>query len=120
MPLIPPVPPSDILRAVKPGGQAEIRRIQPQGGVVYNTGSAKFLMKDEQGEIEISNVDGRRVLVARDPRGETIFDGPIETEEQRAALPESVREKIKRIDVRVSAAPFSAAPRPPDLGPNVQ
>jgi len=120
-PPVPPVPPSDILREVRPGGQAEIRRLQPQGGVVYNTGSAKFRMKDEQGEIEISNVDGKRVLVAKSPSGETIFDGPIETEEQRAALPESVREKIKRIDVRVDNAHSSVAPFPPPApGPNIQ
>jgi len=121
VPALPPVPPADILREVKPGGQAEIRRLQPQGGVVYNTGNAKFLMKDEQGEIEISNVDGKRVLVAKNPGGETIFDGPIDTEEQRAALPESVREKIKRMDVRVNNSRPDRAPfPPPSPGPNVQ
>ena len=121
VPPIPPVPPADILREVKPGGQAEIRRLQPQGGVVYNTGSAKFLMKDEQGEIEISNVDGKRVLVAKNPRGETIFDGPIDTEEQRAALPESVRDKIKRMDVRGNnSRPDRAPVSPPSPEPSVQ
>lgn len=120
-PQMPPVPPSDLLREVKPGGQAEIRRLQPQGGVVYNTANAKFLMKDEQGEIEISNMDGKRVLVAKNAQGETIFDGPIETEEQRAALPESIREKIKRIDVRAGAARLDPAPvAQPGPRPSVQ
>lgn len=121
VPQMPMIPPADILREVKPGGVAQIRVLQPQGRVVYNTGGAKFFMKDETGEIEISTHEGRRMLVAKNAQGEAIFDGPIDTDEQRAALPEGIREKIRQIDVRVSAAPFEPAPFvPAELEPNVQ
>ncbi len=121
LPHLPPVPPMDILREAKPGGAAQIRVEQPQGGVVYNTGRARVSIKDGDGEIEISMKDGRRVLVAKNKDGATIFDGPIETEEQRAALPGELREKIKRIDVRASAATFDPVPFvPAEIERNVQ
>ena len=56
------------------------------------------------GEIEITSNNGKRSLVAKNTKGETIFDGPIDTEEQRKALPEDLRKKIESIEVQTKVA----------------
>jgi hypothetical protein len=116
-----PIPPEDILREVRPGGAAQIRLLQPDGAVTYNMANARLLMKDEAGEIEMTSHDGKRSLVARNAQGETIFDGPIDTEEQRKALPEDVRKKIELIEVqrKLSQIPAPGASEP-GVQPDVQ
>jgi hypothetical protein len=96
----PPIQPEDILREVRPGGVAQIRLFKPDGAVTYNTANARLVMKDDAGEIELTIHDGKRTLVARNVQGETVFDGPIDTEEQRKAVPEEIRKKIDTIEVQ--------------------
>ena len=113
--------PADILREVQPGGVAQIRLLQPNGTMTYNTASAKVLIKEEGGEMEIGIVDGKRTLVARNADGVTVFNGPIDTEEQRKALPEIIRNKLKLIEVRTKIAQFEQpAPAPQGAEPEVQ
>ncbi len=37
-------------------------------------------------------------LTAKDRNGKILFDGPIDTEEQRAAMPEDIREKLEKLE----------------------
>jgi membrane-associated protease RseP (regulator of RpoE activity) len=106
----PPIPPEDILREVRPGGVAQIRLLQPDGAVTYNMANTRLLIKDDAGDITLTTHDGKRSLVARNAKGETIFDGPIDTEEQRKALPEDVRKKIEMIEVQRKLAETPAPP----------
>ena len=76
------------------------REVRPSGSVTSSTASAKVLMKDDSGEIEVTSTDGRRHLLAKNAKGETIFDGPIDTPEQLKALPEDLRKKVEAIEVR--------------------
>lgn len=98
-----PINPADILLQAQPGGTREIRVLQPNGAISYNTADVKLFLKDDNGGIELTTKDGKRVLVARDAKGETVFNGPIDTEEQREALPEDVRRKLETIHVRTVA-----------------
>jgi hypothetical protein len=114
-----PINPADILVQAQPGGARQIRLFHPNGAVSYNTADVKMLMKDDNGEIEVSAKDGKRVLLAKNAKGETVFEGPVDTEEQRKALPEDIRKKIELIQVRASS---SAAEAPVFLpaGDNIQ
>jgi hypothetical protein len=116
-----PINPADILAEAQPGGARQIRLFTPDGNVAYHTAETKVLVADDSGSIEISTKDGRRVLLAKGPQGEPIFDGPIETEEQRKALPEEVRKKLQMIQVRANSVAFEApAFIPPGAEPEVQ
>ena len=88
----PSVEPGD----VRPGGAAPGRRLESRS----TTANAKVLMKDDSGEIEVTSTDGRRHLIAKNAKGETVFDGPIDTPEQVRALPEDLRKKVEAIEVR--------------------
>ncbi|MEP6670458.1 MAG: PDZ domain-containing protein [Chthoniobacter sp.] len=115
-----PISPEDILREVRPGGVAQIRLLQPDGSVTYNMANARLVMKDDTGEVEMTMHDGKRSLVARNAQGETVFDGPIDTEEQRKALPEDVRKKIEMIEVQKNMAQMRAQAADPVLLNDVQ
>jgi hypothetical protein len=112
--------PADILVHAQPGGTRRIHVLGLGGASSYNTADAKFLIKDESGDIEVSSKDGKRVLVARDAAGETIFNGPINTEQERKALPEDIRKKIDQIVVRTNVEPFEGPAPTPLVGDAVQ
>ncbi|MEI9894843.1 MAG: PDZ domain-containing protein [Chthoniobacter sp.] len=114
------IQPEDILREVRPGGVAQIHLLKPDVAVTYNMANARLVMKDDTGEIEMTIHDGKRSLVARNAQGESIFDGPIDTEEQRKALPEDIRKKIELIEVQRKLAETPQAAVEPGLLPDVQ
>ena len=92
--------PPEHLREDRPGRGAPDHAPEPGRTVTRNTASAKTLMKDDSGEIEVTSTDGRRHLIAKNAKGETVFDGPIDTPEQIKALPEDLRKKVEAIEVR--------------------
>jgi len=98
----------DILREVRPGGTPLVSLLQPDGAVTYHTRDAKLLMKDDSGEIEVSTRDGQRTLLAKNAAGELIFEGPIDTEEQRQTLPEELRKKVELINAQTRIVRFDA------------
>ncbi len=107
----PPEPPrpGDLLREVRPGGAPQVRVDQDGAVTTWNTAQARVVVKDENGEIEVRTEDGHRTVVAKNTAGETVFSGPVDTEDQRRALPEPVRKALEKIRVQSSARPGAAA-----------
>lgn len=101
----PPHPPKphDILREAVPGGAPQVSVTNDGSTTTWNTAHARIAIKDDTGSLEIVSDDGKRLLTARDKGGKVIFDGPIDTEEQRRSLPESVRNLLNKTDIRTSA-----------------
>jgi membrane-associated protease RseP (regulator of RpoE activity) len=79
-------------------------------------GKATISFSDEHGELKIERVNGKKMLTAMDADGKVIFQGPIDTQEQRAKVPASVRERVEKLEKQdlpeVPSAP--GAPEPPD------
>ena len=64
---------------------------------------------DDKQELLISIHDGHQILTAKDSSGKQIFQGPIDTPEQRKELPQDVRKKLEemeRIKIRVRTQSF--------------
>lgn len=59
-------------------------------------GSMKFV--DEEGSIEMKMTNGQRELSIHDNEGELLFEGPYDTDIDKAAVPEEYRNRVKRID----------------------
>lgn len=78
---------------------------------------ARVTLKDQDGEIEVVSEDGNRTLTAKDAKGETVFNGPINTPEQLKAVPEKFREKLERVKVSQSGTGISIGSAPTDNGP---
>jgi serine protease Do len=84
------------------------------GGAMRTTridlGKAQIVFSDDQGEIKIESVDGKKVLTAKDPKGQLIFSGPIDTEEERAKIPPAVRQRFDKLEEK----DLPKVPMPPD------
>ncbi|HEX8913498.1 MAG TPA: PDZ domain-containing protein [Humisphaera sp.] len=55
--------------------------------------------------------DGRRTLVAKDKDGKELYNGAIDTPEQREKLPPEVRDRLKNVNVQGMFGPGPGGPR---------
>lgn len=60
--------------------------------------NSNIVFTDDEGELALTIKDGKKTLVAKDPKGEALYSGPIDTPEQRAALPDKVRDRLEQIE----------------------
>jgi hypothetical protein len=94
------VPSEDVLREARPGGGAQIKMYNGNSVTTLDGAKARLLMKDNDGEIEVSVDNGKRMLTAKDPTGAVVFNGPVNTDEERDAVPKVFRKKLDEIQVR--------------------
>jgi hypothetical protein len=111
--------------AKKAGEQAReaarrLRVVTTDDGTVKAThvdlGKAQIVYSDDQGELRIETVEGKRVLTAKDKAGKLLFKGPIETEQERTQVPAEVRkryENLERQDLPPLPPNEDLAPRTP-------
>src|SRR6266436_4554992 len=60
-------------------------------------GKAQIVFSDEKGELNLANVDGRKLLTVKDPHGKLLFSGPVETKEDLDKMPADVRQRYDRL-----------------------
>lgn len=98
------------------GGRQPFRpeRGQPEGDgqrqIRYAPERARVVRRDDSGTYELGRVEGVRTFTARKPDNSVAWTGPVETEEQREAMPEEVLRKFEEIE---KARPLERIPRPP-------
>jgi serine protease Do len=71
-------------------------------------GKAQVVFSDDKGEIKVENVDGKKLLTAKDPQGNLLFSGPVETKEDLDKVPAEIRqryEKLQQNDLPTVAPP---------------
>jgi len=68
------------------------------GNIRMNAGATVRLM-DEQGSIELKVVDGSKEVSVRDIDHEIIWTGPWDTDQDKAAAPDDIRERIERLNI---------------------
>ena len=71
-------------------------------------GKATIVFTDPQGEMKIENVNGKKMLTAKDPQGRLLFSGPVETKEELDKLPPEVRQRYDKLEQKDL----------PDIAPN--
>jgi len=87
-----------------------LEQVQPeapaaqQGQVRLDGPGVARAMRIADGEhvIQIREANGDKTLKVADTEGNIIFDGPINTEEQRAAVPADVLEKVEKLEKRAN------------------
>jgi hypothetical protein len=80
-----------------------LNRINVAGDTYYQIQTA-----DDKGTLTVTHNKSGRRLLAKDKDGRTIFDGPIDTPEQRAALPADLQEKLNRMPPNPMLPPGAA------------
>src|SRR5881394_4627421 len=75
----------------------EIRILSNDNGALKGTkidlGKAQIVFCDGKGEMKLENVNGKKLLTAKDPQGKLLFGGPVETKEDLDKVPTDVRER---------------------------
>ncbi len=66
--------------------------------VTVNTGDSHIALSDDKGSLDLTMQGGKKALVAKNAQGEQVFAGPIDTPEQRKALPEDVRGRLEKLE----------------------
>jgi hypothetical protein len=47
--------------------------------------------------MKLENVDGKKILTAKDTQGKLLFSGPVETKEDQDKMPADVRERYEKL-----------------------
>jgi hypothetical protein len=76
-------------------------------------GNATISFSDEKGELKLESRNGSKVLTAKDPQGKVLFEGPVNTEEEKARVPAEVRERFDKLQ-RQEWPEVPTAPEPPE------
>lgn len=66
--------------------------------VMVNPGNSRIISDDERGSLELTINQGKKELVAKNTKGEPIFAGPVNTPEERKALPDEVRTRLEKLE----------------------
>lgn len=61
--------------------------------------AATVRLMDDQGSVELKAVDGSKEVTVRDLDNEILWTGPWDTEQDKAAAPDDVRERIERLNI---------------------
>src|SRR6058998_282789 len=79
----------------------EIRILSNDNGTLKATkidlGQAQIVFCDGKGEMKLENVNGKKLLTAKDPQGKLLFSGPVETKEDLDKVPADVRERYEKL-----------------------
>ena len=68
------------------------------GATILHMNDGNFAFSDDEGSIDVKASKGDRQLTVKDKSGKVLFEGPINTDEQRASLPAEVKERLKKLD----------------------
>jgi hypothetical protein len=90
----PGVRPADLLRELRPGDGPGVRAEWSDGSSRWDATRARMVMRDSDGELEVNIKDGKRMLTIKNLQGEVVFNGPVDSPEQRSAIPEQYRGKL--------------------------
>src|SRR5436189_2133784 len=79
----------------------EIRILSNDNGTLKATkidlGKALIVFSDGKGEMKLENVNGKKLLTAKDTQGKLLFSGPVETKEDLDKVPADVRDRYERL-----------------------
>ncbi len=95
------MPPPPHMRLLPPPGGPPLLVPPGPGSVTWDDG--KTIMK-------FTNRDGKTYLQANDKDGKSLFDGPVDREEDRQKLPKELRDKVERLRPPPAVLPFGDGP----------
>ena len=65
---------------------------------MLNVAAGNVVFSDERGVVELQSDEAGQHLLVKDAKGAVLFDGPVTTEEQRAALSETVKARLEKVE----------------------
>ena len=75
---------------------AQFKNMKDVNGWVVGDDDSPLVINEGGQTLKVTMKDGERHLVATDNNGQVLFDGPVETEDQRKSLPNDLAEKLDK------------------------
>lgn len=75
-----------------------VKRSSKGESTIHNLAEGNFVFSDESGSVEVTASKGDRKLVVKDEQGKVIFNGPINTDEERAKLSPEIKSRLEKLD----------------------
>lgn len=72
--------------------------------------ASSSVASDSEGSVSLEEKDGKKQAVVKDTDGKVIFEGEVTTEEQRKAMPEAARRRLKLVEGNSFTIPGFGAP----------
>jgi hypothetical protein len=66
--------------------------------MTVHTGNSNIVFSDDEGSLELTTKDGAKTLVAKNAKGDELFSGPVNTPEERQAMPPGVRGRLEKLE----------------------
>ena len=94
----------DLQQLLQGAQQGRVDPKAPKGkarknGVRFNfKAAASITMMDGQGSVTMKTIDGKKEVIVKDKAGKVEFEGPYQTEQDKAAVPDGVRERLERLN----------------------
>jgi hypothetical protein len=96
-----------------------INDVRKSGGVsswssVSGSAKTKIVNSDVDGSYEFTSEDGKKHFRVISSDGEVLFDGPVDTEEERAAIPGGLVDRLESLEgsIRINIRQFGADLKP--------
>ena len=90
----------ELQRQFQNGGGFQIPRgPKLREGVLQMLGGTNATIKDRDGSVTMKTLNGKTEVIVRDNAGKIVFEGPYETEQDKAAVPDDVADRLKRVDL---------------------
>lgn len=68
------------------------------GGIKFGASTSISLM-DNDGSVTLNTKDGNKSVIVKDKGGKVLFDGPYETEQDKAAVPDEMKKRLERLNI---------------------
>jgi hypothetical protein len=82
--------------------QREITILRERNGASRSTkldlADARIVIRDDKGELVLQSDDGKRSLTAKDPQGKLLFTGPVNTPDERKAVPADILPRLDKLE----------------------
>jgi serine protease Do len=95
--------------------QREITILRERNGASRSTkldiADARIVIRDDKGELVLQSDDGKRSLTAKDPQGKLLFSGPVNTPDERKAVPADILPRLDKLEKEEMPA-FPEAKKP--------
>jgi hypothetical protein len=72
------------------------------GGLNMNfNAQSSIRLLDESGSVEMTSQDGRKEVRVFDESGNLVWEGPYDTDEDKAAAPPEVQRRLEKLDINM-------------------
>lgn len=76
-----------------------------QGSTMSFSSSSSITHRDREGSVTMKNMNGLEEIVVKDLNGKVIYEGPYQTAEDKAAIPDEIRQRLVEMNLSDGSSP---------------